>query len=63
MDARAAHQSMSKQALNSESIRARILATLLGPGALWEALRAQGGFGGNVNETASALLKRGNEAR
>jgi type I restriction enzyme R subunit len=63
MDAMAAHQSMSKQALNSENIRARILATLLGPGALWEALRAQGGFGGNVNETASALLKRGNEAR
>jgi type I restriction enzyme R subunit len=47
MDAMAAHQSMSKQALNSESIRARILATLLGPGALWEALRAQGGFGGS----------------
>ena len=46
MDAMAAHQNMSKQALNSESIRARILATLLGPGALWEALRAQGGFGG-----------------
>jgi len=44
MDAMAAHQNMSKQALNSESIRARILATLLGPGALWEALRARGGF-------------------
>jgi type I restriction enzyme R subunit len=47
MDAMAAHQNMSKQALNSESIRARILATLLGPGAMWEALRAQGGFGGS----------------
>jgi type I restriction enzyme R subunit len=39
MDAMAAHQVMSKQALNSESIRTRMLATLLGPGELWEALR------------------------
>jgi type I restriction enzyme R subunit len=44
MDAMAAHQSMAKQALNSETIRARMLAIILGPGALWEALRAQGGF-------------------
>lgn len=45
MDAMAAHQTMSKQALNSEIIRARILTTLLGPGELWEALRQRGGGG------------------
>ena len=39
MDAMAANQTMSRQALNSEAIRARILSTLLGPGGLWEALR------------------------
>ncbi|WP_431283163.1 type I restriction endonuclease subunit R [Humitalea sp. 24SJ18S-53] len=33
-----AHQIMSKQALNSEAVRARIMAALLGPGGLWEAL-------------------------
>ncbi|MFN8891015.1 MAG: hypothetical protein ACK5WA_01435, partial [Alphaproteobacteria bacterium] len=44
MDAMAAHQNMAKQALNSETIRARMLAIILGPGALWEALRAQRGF-------------------
>ena len=43
MDAMAAHHEMSKQALGSESIRARILSTLLGPGELWQALRAAGG--------------------
>jgi len=36
---------MSRQALNSDSIRARILATLLGPGGLWEALRNQNNAG------------------
>ncbi|MDJ0390272.1 DEAD/DEAH box helicase family protein [Roseomonas sp. E05] len=41
MDAMAAHQAMSRQALNSDNIRGRILATLLGPGQLWEALRAK----------------------
>jgi type I restriction enzyme R subunit len=41
MDAMAAHQSMSRQALNSDNIRGRILATLLGPGELWETLRAR----------------------
>ncbi len=46
MDAMAAHQTMSKQALNSEIIRARMLATLLGPGELWEQLRGQGVDGG-----------------
>ena len=39
MDTMAAHQSMSKQALNSDSLRARLLVTLLGPGRLWEGLR------------------------
>ncbi len=39
MDAMAAHQAMSTQALNSTEKRARILAALLGPGALWESLR------------------------
>ncbi len=43
MDAMAAHQVMSKQALNSEAIRARMLTTLLGPGELWEALRGGSG--------------------
>jgi len=37
----AAHQSMSKQALNSEGLRARLLAVLLGPGELWEGLRGK----------------------
>ncbi len=37
--AMSANQSMSKQALNSEEIRARMLSVLLGPGALWEGLR------------------------
>ncbi|WP_191057591.1 type I restriction endonuclease subunit R [Geminicoccus harenae] len=39
IDLMEAHQSMSKQALNSEAVRARILAAQLGPGALWEGLR------------------------
>ena len=42
MDAMSAHQSMSTQALNSESAQARILSTLLGPGELWKALRSAG---------------------
>jgi type I restriction enzyme, R subunit len=43
IEAMAAHEIMSKQALNSESIRARILSVLLGPGELWEALRQDPG--------------------
>ena len=39
MDAMAAHQAMSTQALGSDSVQARILSTLLGPGQLWQALR------------------------
>ncbi len=42
MDAMAAHESMGKQALNSETVRARLLTVLLGPGELWEALRGGG---------------------
>ena len=39
IDAMAAQESMSKQALNSETVRARLLTVLLGPGELWEDLR------------------------
>lgn len=49
MDAMAAHESMSKQALNSDTIQARILSVLLGPGGLWEALR------GNAPAASSAV--------
>ena len=42
MDAMAAHQTMSKQALGSETVQAGILSALLGPGALWETLRSPG---------------------
>ena len=43
MDAMAANETMSKQALNSEATRARILAVMMGPGELWEALRRVSG--------------------
>lgn len=39
MDALAAHESMSKQALGSERIRKRLKEILLGPGRLYEGLR------------------------
>ena len=42
MDADAAHGEMSKQALDSEKLRADMLAVLLGPGQLHEALRERG---------------------
>ena len=42
MDAFAAHSSMSKQALGSEHVRQGIRDALLGPGQLWEELRARG---------------------
>ena len=41
MDAMAAHQTMSTQALGSEQVRAGVLAALLGPGELWAILRGQ----------------------
>lgn len=45
MDAYAAHTSMSKQALDSDKVRLGLLEILLGPGQLWEALRARGDAG------------------
>jgi type I restriction enzyme R subunit len=42
MDALAAHESMSKQALGSESVREGLKDVLLGPGQLYEALRERG---------------------
>ena len=41
IDAMAAHQAMSTQALGSDRVRAGILSALLGPGALWESLRGR----------------------
>lgn len=41
MDALAAHQTMSRQALDSERVRTGLQETLLGPGQLYEALREQ----------------------
>jgi type I restriction enzyme R subunit len=43
MDALSAHQTMSKQALASEKVREGLKDVLLGPGELYEALRARGG--------------------
>jgi type I restriction enzyme R subunit len=42
MDALAAHETMSKQALDSKKLRGEMQAALLGPGQLYEALRARG---------------------
>jgi len=46
MDALTAHQTMSKQAIDSERVRAGMKDILLGPIGLWEALRERAG--GNV---------------
>ncbi len=43
MDALAAHQTMSKQALDSTKVRSGLKDILLGPGQLYEALRGGGG--------------------
>lgn len=43
MDALAAHHAMSKQALDSAKVREDMKDVLLGPGQLWEALRARAG--------------------
>ena len=43
IDAFGAYTSMSKQALDSERVRAGLKAILLGPAQLYEALRARGG--------------------
>jgi type I restriction enzyme R subunit len=45
MDAMAAHEKMSRQALGSEKIREALKEILLGPGQLWEALRARSAAG------------------
>jgi len=42
MDALAAHQTMSKQALESEKVRDGLKDLLLGPAQLCEALRVRG---------------------
>jgi len=44
MDAWAAHQTMSTQALNSDEVRTKLKDLLLGPVQLWEALRGTGGM-------------------
>jgi len=43
MDALAAHETMSKQALGSESVREGLKDVLLGPAQLYEALRERDG--------------------
>jgi type I restriction enzyme R subunit len=43
MDALAAHETMSRQALGSESVREGLKEVLLGPAGLYEALRQRGG--------------------
>ena len=42
MDALAAHQTMSRQALDSERVRSGLKDILLGPAQLWESLRLRG---------------------
>ena len=54
LDAMAAHKEMSRQALGSETVRDRILGLLLGPGELWQGLRAAGGQGSNEGADARA---------
>lgn len=48
MDALTAHSIMSKQTLDSERVCQGLMAALLGPGQLWEALRAWGEASINV---------------
>ena len=43
-----ANQTMSRQALNSDGLRAQLLGVLLGPGQLWEALRGSAGAAGEA---------------
>ena len=45
MDAFTAHSGMSKQAMESERLRSGLKELLLGPGQLYEALRAKGEVG------------------
>ena len=48
MDTMAVHQSMSRQALNSDAIRAAMLATMLAQGGLWEAFRQRTDAAGHM---------------
>ena len=48
MDTMAAHQSMVRQALNSDAIRAAMLASMLAKGGLWEAFRQRTGAAGHM---------------
>ncbi len=52
MDTMAVHQSMSRQALNSDAIRAAMLATMLATmlaqGSLWEAFRQRSDAAGHA---------------
>jgi hypothetical protein len=48
MDALAAHNTMSKQAIDSERVREGLKDVLLGPGQLYEALRDRAGGAGEV---------------
>lgn len=49
IDAFEAHSTMSKQALASPQVRDGLKDVLLGPGQLYEALRARGGFAQGEN--------------
>jgi type I restriction enzyme R subunit len=64
IDAMAAHQTMSKQALNSENVRARLMTVLLGPGELWEGLREKGSPAAPMSPAAKSWSssKSGNAA-
>lgn len=49
MDALSAHQTMSRQALDSEKVREGLKDILLGPAGLYEALKERAGEGENVS--------------
>lgn len=49
-----ANQTMSRKALNSEAIQARMLSVLLGPAGLWEGLRQVGATALTVSDQAMA---------
>ena len=48
MSMEAAHRSMVREALNSDAIRAAMLATMLGKGGLWEAFGQRSGAAGHT---------------
>jgi type I restriction enzyme R subunit len=51
MDAEAAHSSMSRQALESKKLQRTMLEILLGPGQLYEALKARGAYSQGASRT------------